>query len=156
MSRFLPLCSCINHVLSTSSNEPKRNKELGENLRLSQNAWHREKFKRDQTFVTQVVNKNMDIKKTKDMIRNLIHMSGEPGDDTHCYFKVTPPPPQKNKMEKVKRKQKTKLHPPVHRIKYSLENNQNQRLLTKLQWQILFHVDSQCAHLLICSSNCCL
>lgn len=63
MSRFLPVCSCINHVLSTPSNEPKRNKEIGESLRQSQNAWHRDRFKRDQTFVTQVVNKNMDIEK---------------------------------------------------------------------------------------------
>lgn len=111
MSRFLPVCSCINHVLSTPSNESKRNKELGESLRQSQNAWHRDRFKRDQTFVTQVVNKNMDIKKTKDMKRNLILMSSEPGNDTRCYFKVTYP--RQNK-EKKNGESKEKIENCVH------------------------------------------
>lgn len=110
MSRFLPVCSCINHVLSTPSNEPKRNKEMGESLRQSQNAWLRDRFKRDQTFVTQVVNKNMDIKKTKDMIRNLILMSSEPGDDTRCYFKVTPGKIKKKKTGESKEKIENCVH----------------------------------------------
>lgn len=75
------------------------------------------------------------------MIRNLILMSRKPGDDTRCYFKVTPGKIKKKKTGESK--EKKILRPPIHKIKYSLENNKNERLLTKLQWQILFHVDSQ-------------
>lgn len=56
-------------------------------------------------FVIQVVNKNMDIKKIKDMIWNFIFMSSEFGDDICCYFKVIFSKIKKKK-GKVKRKQK--------------------------------------------------
>lgn len=57
-------------------------------------------------FVIQVVNKNMDIKKIKDMIWNFIFMSSEFGDDICCYFKVIFGKIKKKKLGKVKRKQK--------------------------------------------------
>lgn len=124
---------------------------MGESMGQSQNAWHRDRFKRDQTFVTQVVNKNMDIKKTKDMIRNLILMSSEPGDDTRCYFKVTP-----GKIKKKNGESKEKIENCVHLF---TKLNTHQKIIRTNDYLQNYSGKSYfmwTASELICSPNCCL
>lgn len=86
------------------------------------------------------------------MIRNLILMSSEPGDDTCCYFKVTP-----GKIKKKKNgESKEKIENCVHLF---TKLNTNQKIIRTNDYLRNYNGKScfmWTASELICSPNCCL